>query len=117
MGLLAEVEHEMINISIGFTLKLRRLELGLSQHSVAVAVDTDSTAIGRIERSEHYSSWTLIHLISKHLDVNFAGLFELKTKDEIIAMSNKCYALEKRLTKNKKKFYETLHDRLDKLGI
>ncbi len=115
MGLSSEVEIEIINISIGVTLKLKRLELGISQHALAVAVNSDNTSIGRIERAEHYSSWPLIHLVSKHLGVSFSSLFELRTKQEILNVMDKCYALETRLTDDKKKFYETQQKRLDRL--
>lgn len=115
MNIYSEVEIQKINIYIGCRLRLERLKRSLSQHEVGVKSGTDSTAVGRIERAEHVSTWVNIMQVSRCLGINFVKLFELKTKEELINIVNECYSYESKLTKEKEKYYSNLLTKIDNL--
>lgn len=108
-------EIQIINLYIGCKLRLERLKRGLSQHDVGIESGTDSTAVGRVERAEHISSWSNIYLLSQYLGVEFASLFKLKSKKELLKIVDDCYSLETKLTKDKEKYYSNLISKIEGL--
>jgi|GEM_PF-389756 len=113
----SDIELEIINISLGVTIKLKRLENNLSQLDLGNMSNTDNTIVGRIERSEHISSWLNIYKVSQELNIEYSSLFILKKEIEILKMIDNCLAIEKRLTKEKQSFYNSLKIRLQNLFI
>lgn len=110
-----KIEITIINIYIGCKLRLERLKRNLSQHEVGIENGFDGITIGRIERAEHISSWSVIYLVSGYLGIEFASLFKLKSKAELLEIVNQCHALENKLTKEKEKYYSTLLDKIEEL--
>ena len=115
MKVFSEEELQLVNIHIGLSIKLDRLKKELSQLDFADTVETSNTAIGRIERAEHYSSWDKVLILSQHLDLNFSSLFLVKAKDDLLNLVDECYKLEDKLTKEKKKYYTDLRKRIELL--
>ncbi|WGQ14526.1 hypothetical protein [Sphingobacterium faecium] len=113
----SDIELEIINISLGVTIKLKRLENNLSQLDLGNMSNTDNTIVGRIERSEHISSWLNIYKVSQELNIEYSSLFILKKEIEILKMIDKCLVIEKRLTKEKQSFYNSLKIRVQNLFI
>lgn len=113
----SDIELEIINISLGVTIKLKRLENNLSQLDLGNMSNTDNTIVGRIERSEHISSWLNIYKVSQELNIEYSSLFILKKEIEILKMIDNCLVIEKRLTKEKQSFYNSLKIRLQNLFI
>lgn len=110
-----KTEIQLINIFIGCKIRLERLRKNLSQHDVGVASGTDNTAVGRVERAEHISNWSSIFLICQYLEIEFCSLFLLKPQKELLLIVEECYLLEKKLTKDKEKYYTKLKERIKKL--
>lgn len=106
-------EIKLLNIQIGCVLRYARLEKGLSQHELALLMDTNPTMIGRIERSENVSSWDKIFSLSQQLDIKFCKLFTLKEKDQLLLLIEKSYELEEKLTGEKKNYYNHLKKRIE----
>jgi len=113
----SDIELEIINISLGVTIKLKRLENNLSQLDLGNMSNTDNTIVGRIERSEHISSWLNIYKVSQELNIEYSSLFILKKEIEILKMIDNCLVIEKRLTKEKQSFYNSLKIRIQNLFI
>ncbi len=111
----SNIEIEIINISLGLTIKLRRLEYKYSQLDLGIISETDNTLIGRIERAEHIVGWNVIMLVSQKLNINFSSLFVLKTKAEVLELIENCLALETKLTQQKRAFYDKLKGRVSDL--
>lgn len=111
----SKIEIEIINISLGLTVKLRRLEYKYSQLDLGIISETDNTLIGRIERAEHIVGWNVIMLVSQKLNINFSSLFVLKTKEEVLELIEDCLALETKLTQQKRAFYDKLKGRVNDL--
>jgi len=111
----SKIEIEIINISLGLTIKLKRLEHKLSQLDLGIISETDNTLVGRIERAEHIVGWNVIMLVSQKLNINFSSLFALKTKEEVLELIEDCLALETKLTQQKKAFYDKLNARVKEL--
>lgn len=111
----SNIEIEIINISLGLTVKLRRLEYKYSQLDLGIISETDNTLIGRIERAEHIVGWNVIMLVSQKLNINFSSLFVLKTKAEVLELIENCLALETKLTQQKRAFYDKLKGRVSDL--
>ncbi len=99
---------ELIRLQIGCMIKHARLKKGISQEELALSINSTSTTIGRIERAEHNSSWDLLLLISNYLDLNFGSLFTLIKKDELHTIVKETIKLERKLTNEKNRYYETL---------
>lgn len=111
----SNIEIEIINISLGLTVKLKRLEYKYSQLDLGIISETDNTLIGRIERAEHIVGWNVIMLVSQKLNINFSSLFVLKTKAEVLELIENCLALETKLTQQKRAFYDKLKGRVNEL--
>lgn len=115
MKVFSEEELQLVNIHIGLSIKLDRLKKGLSQLDFANTVETSNTAIGRIERAEHYTSWDKVLILSQHLNLDFCSLFAVRPKDNLLKLVEECYKLEDKLTKEKNKYYIDLRKRIELL--
>ena len=113
MGKYSSTEIELINIQIGCMLRLARLSKGLSQLDLANQIDSNSTLVGRIERSIGKTSWEKIYLLSKQLDINFCDLFEIKSRDALLSIVEEALQYEDKLTQDKKIFYTSLKRKIE----
>jgi len=111
----SKVELQIIDIYIGCKIRLERLRKNLSQYDVGINSGTDNTAVGRIERAEHSSSWSKIYLVCQSLNIDFTELFVLKQKEELMALVDKIHSMERKLTNEKEKYYEDLKKRIENL--
>lgn len=109
----SDIQLQIINIQIGCTLRLARLKKKISQQTIALKLDYNSTMIGRIERFEGISGWDKIYSISTYLNVDFSNLFVLKSKETLISIINESYNLEEKLTQEKKDYYNFLRKTID----
>lgn len=99
-------ELNLLNIQIGFELKLARLKKRISQEELGLSIDADKTKIARLERNA--SNWNTIYLVCQELGVDFQSLFKLKTKKAIISLIDECKNEDTKLTTIKVKYYEDL---------
>ncbi|WP_461534421.1 helix-turn-helix transcriptional regulator [Sinomicrobium sp.] len=110
----SEAELELLNIQIGCMLRLSRLQKGLSQFVLAEQLNSNPTAIGRIERFEHSSPWDKIYAISQILEIEFCELFILKDKKELLSIVKETLKLETKLTEEKERYYKSLENLIAK---
>ncbi len=108
----SKIELEIINISLGLTIKFARLEENLSQLELGNLCDADNTAVGRIERAEHVSSWENIYKVSQTLGLNFCSLFLLPSEKALLQILNDCLQLETKLTDQKRAYYTNMESRI-----
>lgn len=107
-------ELKLLEIQIGFTIRLARLKGNLSQHDLSLLVGTSSTNIGRIERAEHISGWDKLLLICQHLNIDYCKLFILKDKKELMSLVEESFNLEKKLNQDKRDYYSYLKKMISK---
>lgn len=103
-----QIKIELINIQLGCMLKVARLKKNLSQHDLALTLDTNPTAIGRIERAEVISGWDKIFKLAEELQIDFAMLFSLQPKNHLLGLIEEIIHLEEKLTSEKEKYYSNL---------
>jgi len=103
-----QIKIELINIQIGCILKVARLKKNLSQHDLALTLDTNPTSIGRIERAEVISGWDKIFRLAEELKIDFATLFSLQSKNHLLRLIEEIIHLEEKLTWEKEKYYSNL---------
>lgn len=103
---------ELLNIQIGCMLKLNRLQQGLSQQQIAVAIDSTSTTIGRIERAEVVGGWDKIYMISHTLKIDYNQLFILLPLKKLLIIIDEIYSLEQKLNQEKEAYYKSLKENL-----
>lgn len=108
MRMYSEVELEILNIQIGCMLRLARLKKNLSQLDLSLLIGSNPTMIGRIERFENVSGWDKIVSLSQRLNVDFYSLFDLKNEDDLLSIIEESFALENKLTQEKKDYYAFL---------
>ncbi len=113
MTVFSSEELEIINIHIGLNIRIQRLKKGLSQFDLGDLIRSNNTAIGRIERAEHFSSWSNILLICQVLDIKFESIFILVTKVQLYELIDICYSLDSKLTAEKEKYYKNLKNKID----
>ncbi|MBA6152703.1 helix-turn-helix domain-containing protein [Gelidibacter maritimus] len=102
------IEIDLLNIQLGCILRLARLKKGLSQQELSLVFGSNSTMIGRIERSENFSSWDKIYSMSQYLNVDYCSLFNLMSKDELLSIVEESLNLEEKLTQKKREYYFSL---------
>ncbi|MFV8327632.1 helix-turn-helix domain-containing protein [Flavobacterium sp. ZS1P14] len=61
--------------SVGEKIRLRRLELNLSQETLSYDANIPRNQVGRIERGEISTSITTLHKICKALEIEIRDLF------------------------------------------
>ncbi len=103
-----QIKIELINIQLGCMLKVARLKKNLSQHDLALTLDTNPTAIGRIERAEVISGWDKIFKLAEELQIDFAMLFSLQPENYLLGLIEEIIHLEEKLTSEKEKYYSNL---------
>ena len=103
---------ELLNIQIGCMLKLNRLQQSLSQQQIAVAIDSTSTTIGRIERAEVVGGWDKIYMICHALKIDYNQLFILLPLNKLLIIIDEIYILEQKLNQEKKAYYKSLKENL-----
>jgi transcriptional regulator with XRE-family HTH domain len=99
---------ELLNIQIGCLLKVNRLRSKKSQHDLALVLESNPTAIGRIERAEVISGWDRIYILSQELKIPFSDLFVLLPEKKLLLIIDEILGLEQKLNDEKKEFYRTL---------
>lgn len=111
---------ELLNIQIGCIIKVNRIRKNISQHDLSLILDLNPTAIGRIERAEVISGWDRIFVICKELDINFASLFTLSSRQELLKIVEEIYQNDHKLNHEKKQYYNNLkreiNRRFEELG-
>jgi transcriptional regulator with XRE-family HTH domain len=112
MDLYGEKVIELLNIQIGCILKLHRLRQVLSQQQIAVAIDSNSTTIGRIERAEVVGGWDKIYRICHALNIDYSQLFILLPIKKLIEMVDEIYSHEKKLSNVKEEYYLKLKENI-----
>jgi transcriptional regulator with XRE-family HTH domain len=101
-------ELKLLKLQVGCMLRLARLRKGLSQHSLSLLLGSNSTMIGRIERAENIAGWDKLFVICHYVNLDFCSLFNLKSKDDLLAIVNESLDLEYNLTIEKQAYYKTL---------
>src|SRR5690606_11521937 len=105
MDLYGKKYIEILNIQIGCILKLHRLRQDLSQQEVAVAIDSNSTTIGRIERAEVVGGWDKIYMICHTLNIDYDHLFILLPLKKLLSLVDEIYSLDQKLSNEKREYY------------
>lgn len=108
-------EINLLSLQVGCNIRLERLRKGLSQEELALAIGSNSTMIGRIERAENVTAWQNLLKVSQELNINYESLFVLKSKEDIILMIKECFALENKLTTEKTNYYKKLENIFSKI--
>src|SRR5690606_13387465 len=108
-------EINLLSLQVGCNIRLERLRKGLSQEKLALAIESNSTMIGRIERAENVTAWQNLLKVSQELNINYESLFVLKSKEDIILMIKECFALENKLTTEKTNYYKKLENIFSKI--
>lgn len=90
------------------SVKLSRLQKGLSQEELGLRIGANSTLIGRIERFEMSTSWTNLYKVCNELDIDYSSLFQLRTLSQLMLIIEDCLKLENRLTTEKRNYYNFL---------
>lgn len=101
-------EIDILALQIGCLIKFKRLEKNLSQEDIGLLIGSNATMIGRVERAETSPSWQNILKIFQAVGLDYELLFQLKSLEENLLIVEKCLKLEKKLTKEKKDYYESL---------
>ncbi len=99
---------ELLNMQIGCVIKINRLKKDISQHDLSVILETNPTAIGRIERAEVISGWDKIFILSQELNIAFSDLFELFPEKKLLLIVDEIYGFEKKMNEEKKAYYQKL---------
>jgi len=108
-------EINLLSLQVGCNIRLERLRKGLSQEELGLAIGSNSTMIGRIERAENVTAWQNLLKVSQELNINYESLFVLKSKEDIILMIKECFALENKLTTEKTNYYKKLENIFSKI--
>ncbi len=103
---------ELLNIQIGCIIKLHRLQQNLSQQQIAVAIDSTSTTIGRIERAEVVGGWDKIYMTSHTLKIDYNQLFILLSQKKLINMIDEIHSLDQKLNMEKETYYINLKEKV-----
>lgn len=71
------IENDEIELvkSVGDKIRMRRLEINLSQETLSYDANIPRNQVGRIERGEISTSITTLHKICKALNINIKDLF------------------------------------------
>ena|SRR5690606_11428947 len=104
----SDKEIILLSLQVGCTIRLERLRKGLSQEELGLAIGSNSTMIGRIERAETGTAWQNLLKVSQELNINYDSLFVLKSMENIILIIKECFSLESKLTTEKENYYKKL---------
>lgn len=98
----------LLNIQIGCIIKVNRLRKDKSQHDLSLAILSNPTAIGRIERAEVISGWDRIYILCQELNICISDLYNLLPQNDLLLMVDEIYSLEQKLNDEKKEYYSKL---------
>lgn len=101
-------EIDILALQIGCLIKFKRLEKNLSQEDIGLFIGSNATMIGRVERAETSPSWQNLLKIFQAVGLNYESPFHLKSLEENLIVVEKCLKLERKLTKEKQDYYESL---------
>ncbi|WP_294287986.1 helix-turn-helix transcriptional regulator [uncultured Chryseobacterium sp.] len=101
-------EIDILALQIGCLIKFKRLEKNLSQEDIGLFIGSNATMIGRVERAETSPSWQNLLKIFQAVGLNYESPFQLKSLDENLLIVEKCIKLERKLTREKQDYYESL---------
>lgn len=104
----SDKEINLLSLQVGCTIRLERLRKGLSQEELGLAIGSNSTMIGRIERAENVTAWQNLLKVSQELNINYDSLFVFKSNENILEMIKECLSLENKLTTEKANYYKKL---------
>ncbi len=96
---------EALELQVGCVVRLQRLKKDLSQEDLGLLIGSNKTTIGRIERFENSSNWKYLLKVCQALEIDFQGIFILKSLQVILEIIKECISLEKKLTKQKEQYY------------
>lgn len=99
---------ELLNIQIGCIIKINRLRKNISQLDLSLAILSNPTAIGRIERAEVVSGWDRIYILCQELNINIADLYILLPQSHLLSIVDEIFSLEQKLSNGKKEYYSKL---------
>ncbi len=105
---------ELLNLQIGCLLKVNRLRRDISQHDLSLIIESNPTAIGRIERAEGIGGWDKIYILSTELNINFNELFTLLPQSTLLSIVHEIYEKDTKLTTAKKEYYRSLKSKIKK---
>lgn len=103
-----DYEIDILALQIGCLIKFKRLEKNLSQEDIGLFIGSNATMIGRVERAETSPSWQNLLKIFQAVGLDYESLFQLKSLEENLLIVEKCLKLEKKLTKEKQDYYDSL---------
>ncbi|CAD0224637.1 helix-turn-helix domain-containing protein [Chryseobacterium sp. JV274] len=103
-----DYEIDILALQIGCLIKFKRLEKNLSQEDIGLFIGSNATMIGRVERAETSPSWQNLLKIFQAVGLDYESLFQLKSLEENLLIVEKCLKLEKKLTKEKQDYYNSL---------
>lgn len=106
-------EIDILALQIGCLIKFKRLEKNLSQEEIGLLIGSNGTMIGRVERAETSPSWQNLLKIFQAVGLNYESPFHLKSLEENLIVVEKCIKLERKLTKEKQDYYESLKKLLE----
>lgn len=106
-------EIDILALQIGCLIKFKRLEKNLSQEEIGLLIGSNGTMIGRVERAETSPSWQNLLKIFQAVGLNYESPFHLKSLEENLIVVEKCLKLERKLTKEKQDYYESLKKLLE----
>ena len=69
-------KEDKLLIQLGLRIKEVRKDKGLTQVHIADALETDYTAIGRIENGRHNPSFIVLNRIARRLDIDISDLLK-----------------------------------------
>ena len=101
-------EIDILALQIGCVIKFKRLEKSLSQEDIGLFIGSNATMIGRVERAETSPSWQNLLKIFQAVGLDYESLFQLRSLEENLLIVEKCLKLEKKLTKEKQDYYDSL---------
>ncbi|MEF9477303.1 XRE family transcriptional regulator [Chryseobacterium sp. 1B4] len=101
-------EIDFLALQIGCIVRVERLRQKISQENLGLLIGSNNTAIGRLERYEHFTSWKILLKICQSLKIEYNSIFILQSLDNILLIINESYNLEEKLTAEKELFYKNL---------
>ncbi|WP_295219993.1 XRE family transcriptional regulator [uncultured Chryseobacterium sp.] len=101
-------EIDFLALQIGCIVRLERLRQKISQENLGLLIGSNNTAIGRLERYEHFTSWKILLKICQSLKIEYSSIFNLQSLDNILSIIDESYNLEEKLTVEKQLFYKKL---------
>jgi transcriptional regulator with XRE-family HTH domain len=103
---------DCLKIQIGCVFRFERLKNGMSQFDLSLKFESNPTLIGRMERGEVIGGWDKVYLLANLLNIDLKEIFILKSRTDLLKIIKESRQLEKKLTSEKKKYYDQLEKRI-----